>query len=140
MPEEVILGLKMFYSPTLGFVWIEDESNETLQIKRYTVYFSDDLFNAFILMTHGNLQELETALRQRNPELQDINDLCDFVLYSRQDGDRLAISLIKDFADCRDPILVKDVPVGSKILPNAEGVFVQVKGSGAVNEANRLVK
>lgn len=85
----------------------------------------------------GRLENTLDYVRRWDPEIEPVEDIGEFVLYARDEGDgTIAVSLEQDYG-CDTPIKARDVPVGSFLIYNAERFFRYWKGKEAIK--NRVL-
>lgn len=109
----------------------------------YDAWWSPDFMLAFRVgqgsMSGYNLERILEQLHEWDSNLEPIEDLGEYQLFSRTDrGDTLAVSARQEYG-CDTPIKAKDVPSGSLLLSSASGFFIYWKGEEVVDKKRRIL-
>lgn len=107
------------------------------------IWLPDFLYSMKLETPMGVDKKFETMLewlKSRDSSLEELDDLGNYLLYARyEDGELTGVST-KQEAGCTEPILAKDVPIGTFLVMHAVEFFRFWKGDYAIDVQRNLVK
>lgn len=134
------IGIYLTQKGGVVFIYEDDGSSYCEGGKSYQAWWSQGFrYKVSILDFSCSLEGVIGFLEGWDPQIRLIEDLGEFPLFARRDGEGLAVA-IKEELGCTEPILAKDVPAGTFLVGNALDFFEYWKGEGAITPDRRLKK